>query len=165
MFLWFLGIVKYFLLSSINPDPIHKGMKITIAISTLLLACISTALAGFSERKLESALKKASDSDKKIAFVFYQDYYLPNCPKCIQRVDAANSAIKKAIPKSSSVVTVEIEKGDKDMDKLPSSVAAQGKLPRIVVTDASAEKVVAQIDGTPDRDKAKAFKEEVETAN
>ncbi len=136
-------------------------MKKTIAIATLLLVCASTAFAGFSERKLESAQKKAATSGKKIAFVFYQDYYLPNCPKCIQTVNANNNAIKKAIPRS-SVVVVEVEKGDRDLDKLPS-VVGSGGLPRIVVTDAACEKVVAQLNGAPDRDKAKAFEEEVKS--
>jgi hypothetical protein len=139
-------------------------MKKIIAIPTLLLVCASTAFAGFTERKLEAAQKKATRSNKKIAFVFYQDYYQPNCPTCIQQVSAANNAIKKAIPRS-SVVTVEIEKGDKDMDKLPSAVSAQGPLPRVVVTDASCEKVVAKLEGAPDRDKAKAFEEEVKSAD
>lgn len=138
-------------------------MKKNIAISFLLLACVSTAFAGFSERKLESALKKAAESDKKIAFIFLQDYYLPNCPKCVKQVNAANEAIMKGVPSASVVVKLEITKGDKDMDKLPASVA-KGKVPRIVVTDATGEKVVATLDGAPDRDKAKAFKEEVETA-
>ncbi len=138
-------------------------MKQTIAISTLLLVCASAAFAGFSEKKLEAAMKKAATSEKKIAFVFYQDYYLPNCPTCVRTVNANNSAIKKAIPRS-EVVVIEIEKGDKDMDKLPSAVSAQGPFPRIVVTDSACEKVVAKLDGAPDRDKAKAFKEEVESA-
>jgi len=136
-------------------------MKKTIAISILLFACVSTAFAGFSERKLESAQKKAGESGKKIAFVFYQDYYAPNCPKCIQQVNAANNAIKKAIPRS-SVVTVEVEKDDKDLDKLPS-IVSKGGWPRIVVTDADCGKVVAQLNGAPDRKKAKAFEEEVES--
>jgi hypothetical protein len=144
-------------------EPNH-AMKQAIAITTLLLACACAAFAGFSERKLESSMKKAASSEKKIAFVFYQDYYLPNCPTCIRKVNANNSAIKKAIPSSSSVVTVEIEKGDKDMDKLPSAVSANGPLPRIVVTDAACEKVVANLNGAPDRDKAKAFVKEVESA-
>lgn len=142
----------------------RNTMKKAIAITTVALACVSTAFAGFSERKLESAQKKAVSSNKKIAFVFYQDYYLPNCPKCVQSVNANNNAIKRAIPSSSTVVKVEIEKGDKDMDKLPSVVSAQGKLPRIVVTDASCEKVIATLDGAPDRDKAKAFEDEVKSA-
>jgi hypothetical protein len=140
-------------------------MKRAIAINALVLACFSTAFAGFSERKLEAAQKKAVSSNKKIAFVFYQDYYLPNCPKCIQTVNANNNAIKRAIPSSSTVVKVEIEKGDKDIDKLPSVVSTQGKLPRIVVTDASCEKVIAKLEGAPDRDKAKAFEEEVKSAD
>jgi hypothetical protein len=139
-------------------------MKQSIAITTLIFLCASAAFAGFTERKLEAAMKKAAASEKKIAFVFYQDYYLPNCPTCIRNVNANNSAIKKAIPRSSAVVTVEIEKGDKDMDKLPSAVSAKGPLPRIVVTDAACEKVVATLEGAPDRDKARAFEKEVETA-
>ena len=138
-------------------------MKQTLAITTLLLLCASAAFAGFTERKLEYAMKKAATSEKKIAFVFYQDYYLPNCPTCIRNVNANNAAIKKAIPRS-EVVIIEIEKGDKDMDKLPSAVSAQGPLPRIVVTDAACDKVLVKLDGAPDRDKAKAFEEEVESA-
>lgn len=135
-------------------------MKRALVLTTLLLTCVSTAFAGFSERKLESAKKSAAKSGKKIAFVFYQDYYLPNCPTCVQKVSAANNAVKKAVPRS-EVVLVEIEKGDKDMDKLPSVVSSQGTLPRIVVTDASCENVVAELNGAPDRDKAKAFEKEV----
>ncbi len=135
-------------------------MKRAIVLSTLLLACATTAFAGFSERKLESAKKSAAKSGKKIAFVFYQDYYLPNCPTCIQKVNAANNAVKKAVPRS-EVVVVEIDKGDKDMDKLPSVVSSEGGLPRIIVTDAACEKVVATLNGAPDREKAKAFEKEV----
>jgi hypothetical protein len=135
-------------------------MKRAIVLSTILLTCASTAFAGFSERKLESAKKSAAKSGKKIAFVFYQDYYLPNCPTCIQKVNAANNAVKKAVPRS-EVVMVEIDKGDKDMDKLPAVVSSEGGLPRIIVTDAACEKVVAQLNGAPDREKAKAFEKEV----
>jgi hypothetical protein len=135
-------------------------MKRAIVLSTLLLTCASTAFAGFSERKLESAKKSAAKSGKKIAFVFYQDYYLPNCPTCIQNVNAANNAVKKAVPRS-EVVMVEIDKGDKDMDKLPSIVPSEGGLPRIIVTDAACEKVVATLNGAPDREKAKAFEKQV----
>ncbi len=135
-------------------------MKRALVLSTILLASLSTAFAGFSERKLESAKKSAAKSGKKIAFVFYQDYYLPNCPTCVQKVNAANNAVKKAVPRS-EVVVVEIDKGDKDMDKLPSVVSSEGGLPRIIVTDASCEKVVATLNGAPDREKAKAFEKEV----
>ncbi|MFM2197045.1 MAG: hypothetical protein RLZZ505_477 [Verrucomicrobiota bacterium] len=139
------------------------AMRPAFAITSLFLLCASAAFAGFTERKLEYAMKKASTSGKKVAFVFYQDYYLPNCPTCVRTVDANNSAIKKAIPRS-EVVVIEIEKGDKDMDKLPSAVTANGPLPRIVVTDAACEKVLAKLDGAPDRDKSKVFKGEVESA-
>jgi hypothetical protein len=143
-----------------QPTKPDQTMKRAIVLSTLLLACATTAFAGFSERKLESAKKSAAKSGKKIAFVFYQDYYLPNCPTCIQKVNAANNAVKKAVPRS-EVVVVEIDKGDKDMDKLPSVVSSEGGLPRIIVTDAACEKVVATLNGAPDREKAKAFEKEV----
>lgn len=138
-------------------------MKFAITLSLLSVFSITSAFAGFSERKLESAKASASKAGKNIAFVFYQDYWDPRCPKCVQSVDANNSAIKKAIPRS-SVVVIEIEKGDKDMDKLPSTVPATGKLPRIIVTDAGAEKVIAEQQGAPDRDASKAFEEKVKEA-
>jgi hypothetical protein len=47
------------------------------------------------------------------------------------------------------------------MDKLPSVVSSEGGLPRIIVTDAACEKVVATLNGAPDREKAKAFEKEV----
>jgi hypothetical protein len=134
-----------------------KHLLITAAVTCL---GISSAVAGFSERKLESAKTSAARSGKKIAFVFYQDYYLPNCPRCIATVNENNAAIKKAVPRS-EVVMVEIEKGDKDMDKLPACVAKDGPLPRIVVTDGETAKVVAELKGAPDRDKAKAFEAQV----
>jgi hypothetical protein len=131
-------------------------MKTPVLIGITALLTISSALAGFSEKRLESTKKSAESQGRGIAFVFLQDYWSPNCPKCVQSVSANNAAIDKAVPKP-SVKVIEIKKGDKDLDKLPSSVSAEGKLPRIVVTDASCEKVIASIDGAPDRDKAKAF--------
>jgi hypothetical protein len=138
-------------------------MKSSITLGLTLLLSLSSAFAGFSERKLETTKKSAASQGRAIAFVFLQDYWDPNCPKCVQTVNANNAAIEKAIP-NSSVKVVEIEKGDKDLDKLPSTVPAQGKLPRIVVTDATCEKVIASIDGAPDRDKAKAFEATVKEA-
>lgn len=116
--------------------------------------------AGFSERKLESAIASATKSGKPIAFVFYQDYALPNCPKCIASTNANNKAIKKAVPRPDAVV-IEIERGDKNLDKLPSSVSANGATPRIVITDSACEKVITQLDGAPDSKKAREFKASV----
>jgi hypothetical protein len=138
-------------------------MKHGIYLSLISMLSISAALAGFSERKLETAKASAAKSGKSIAFVFYQDYWNPNCPTCLRTVGANNGAIKKAIPRTSAVV-IEIEKGDKDMDKLPSVVSASGKLPRIVVTDAAGGKVIAEQQGAPDRDAAKAFEKKVKDA-
>lgn len=135
-------------------------MKSSITLALTLLLSLSSAFAGFSERKLETAKKSAASQGRGIAFVFLQDYWDPRCPKCVQQVNANNAAIEKAIPKS-VVKVVEIEKGDKDLDKLPSTVSAQGKLPRFVITDATCEKVIASVDGAPDRDKAKEIEASV----
>ncbi len=81
--------------------PTLTNMKRTLALSTFFCLCASSAFAGFSERKLEAAKKSAAKSGKKIAFVFYQDFYNPNCPKCIQEVSAANNAVTKSIPRTS----------------------------------------------------------------
>lgn len=138
-------------------------MKHAIALLLISLLGLSTALAGFSERKWESAKASASKSGKSIAFVFYQDYWNPGYPKCLRTVDANNSAIKKATPRSSAVV-IEIEKGDKGMDKLPRTVTATGKLPRIIVTDATGEKIIAEQQGAPNRNAGKAFEKKVKDA-
>lgn len=138
-------------------------MKTSVVSIIALLVSLGTAFAGFSERKLEAAKKSAADQGRGIAFVFFQDYWAPNCPKCVQQVDAANSAIEKAIPKS-VVKVVEINKGDKDLDKLPSTVPSQGQLPRVVVTDATCETVIASITGSPDREKSKEFEAKVKEA-
>jgi hypothetical protein len=137
--------------------------KIATLILTALTMSGSLLQAGFSEQKLEKAIASATKSSKPIAFVFYQDYALPNCPRCIASTNANNKAIKKALPRPDAVV-IEIEKGDKDLDKLPSSVSANGATPRIVITDSTGEKVITQLEGAPDSKKAKEFKALVKKA-
>jgi hypothetical protein len=132
-------------------------MKTAILFLTTLMLGSSLLHAGFSERKLESAIASATKSGKLIAFVFHQDYALPNCPKCVSTTNANNKAIKDAIPRS-DVVVVEIDPGDKDIDKLPASVKATSGMPRLVITDSQGKAVVTSIHGAPDRAKAKEIK-------
>lgn len=138
-------------------------MKTAVLFLTTLIIGSSLLHADFSERKLQNAMASASKSGKLIAFVFYQDYALPNCPKCVSSTDSRNQAIKKAIP-SSDVVVVKIEKDDKNLDKLPACVGGGGSGARFVITDAQCKTVVAKTAGTPDRDQAKQIKELVEKA-
>jgi hypothetical protein len=128
-----------------------------------LFLVVPHASARFSERKLETTIASANKSGKLVAFVFYQDYALPNCPKCVSSTNANNKAIKSAIPRT-DVVVIEVEPGDKDLDKLPSAVGGAKGGPAIVVTDSQCEKVVAKLEGAPDRDKAKSFKAAVSEA-
>lgn len=136
-----------------------SGFSIVVAI---MMGC-SLAHASFSQRKLESAIASATKSGKLIAFVFYQDYALPNCPKCVTSTDANNKAIKNAIPRA-DVVLIEIDPGERNLDKLPTSVGAKGGTPRLVITDAKAEKVIASANGAPDREKEREIKSLVEKA-
>ena len=138
-------------------------MKTAVLSLTAILMGSGLLQAGFSERKLETAIASATKAGKPIAFVFYQDYALPNCPKCITRTDANNKAIKGAIPRP-EVVVVEIDPGDKNLDKLPASVSAKGPAPRIVITDSQAKEVIASANGSPDREKAAELKALVKKA-
>jgi hypothetical protein len=138
-------------------------MKISNLVLIAVLFGLTPAFGGFSERKLESAMKSAEKSGKLLAFVFWQDFWDPNCPKCVAQVSANNNATKNAIPRS-DVVMVEIDKGDKDLDKLPACVPKDGGVPRVVVTDATGTKVVATLPGAPDRKLSREFEQKVEEA-
>lgn len=132
-------------------------MKQLLLLSLFSLLGVTSTMAGFSENKLESAKKSAARSGKGIAFVFYQNYYDPRCPRCIADVNSRNNAIGKALSRP-DVVVLEIKFGDKDTDKLPACVPRTGELPRIVVTDAECQNVTASLNGAPDRATARAFK-------
>lgn len=138
-------------------------MKTTLRMIFLSVACSSVALAGFTERKLESAKRSAEKTDKVIAFVFYEDFSTYLEPQQINAASARNSAAKKAIPRADAVL-VEINKGDKDIDKLPECVEPDGKFPRVVITDAACKNVIISYDGAPDREKTKEIEEKVSAA-
>ncbi len=134
-----------------------------LSLATIILGS-GLLQAGFSERRLESAIASATKSGKLIAFVFYKDYALPNCPKCVTNTDASNKAIKDVIPRS-KVVMVEIDPGDKNLDKLPDSVKTTSGMPRVVITDSQGKSVIAKASGSPDREQAKEIKALVEKAS
>lgn len=136
-------------------------MKTVIFSLAAILMSGGLVHADFSQRKLDNAIASATKSGKPIAFVFYQEYALPNCPKCVTSTDANNKAIKGAVPRS-DVYLVEIDPGDKNLDKLPACVGSKGA-PRLVITDSKAEKVIVTT-GVPNRDKVKEIKALVEKA-
>ena len=140
-------------------------MKTTGLLLIAMLALLAPLPAGISESRLESIKKSAAKSGRLVAFFFEQDYYLPNCPKCVQEVNANNNAMKKALPRR-HVSVVTIDAGEtRGLDKLPQCVLDTGKAtPRIVVTDAACEKVVATLQGKPDRAKTEEFEKAVAEA-
>jgi hypothetical protein len=130
-------------------------------LSLLLVAVLATLVpvsASFSEKRLETEKKSAAEKGKLVAFFFEQEYYDPSCPKCIEDVNSNNNAMKKAVPKK-HVNLIMIDAGEsRGIDKIPQCVqAAMKKAPQIILTDAACEKVIATIEGRPDRKKADEF--------
>lgn len=138
-------------------------MKSLLRVFLLSLSCTAVALAGFSERKLENAKRSAEKTGKVIAFIYYEDFSTYIEPQQAQAASARNSAAKKAIPRADAVL-VEINKGDKDVDKLPETAKANGKFPYVVITDADCKEVIVSYDGAPDREKAKEIEAKVAAA-
>jgi hypothetical protein len=130
-----------------------------------MAALLVPVSAGITESRIEATKQSAAKKGRLIAFFFEQDYYLPNCPKCVQDVNANNKAMKAALPrKHANVVTIDAGE-TRGLDKLPECVRNSGKAtPRIVVTDAGCEKVVATLQGRPDRKQADDFEKKVAAA-
>ena len=55
---------------------------------------MGSAFSSITEKKVENTKQSAAKSGKLIAFVFYQAYWDPNCPKCVATVNANNAAAK-----------------------------------------------------------------------
>jgi hypothetical protein len=140
-------------------------MKTLSLLLAVAVAALVPASAGFSEKRLESEKKSAAEKGKLIAFFFEQEYYTPNCPKCIEDVNSNNNAMKKAVPRK-YVNLVMIDAGEnRGVDKIPQCVQdAMKSAPQLIITDAACEKVLATIEGRPDRKKAEAFEKKVAEA-
>lgn len=138
-------------------------MKAMLSHLTLFFLLLSPVMAGFSERKMTSTLSSAQKSGKLVAFLFYEDFFHYTQPKDIEAANVRNNAAKKAIPRA-GVLLLEINKGDKDTDKLPACVAREGKTPRVVITDPEGKKVIIEYHGVPDREKEKEINDKVDAA-
>jgi hypothetical protein len=136
------------------------------AIFSLLSFCLllqGSAMAGFSERKMTSTMNSAQKSGKLVAFLFYEDFFHYTEPRHIDAANARNNAAKKAIPRA-GVLLLDINKGDKDIDKLPACVSREGKTPRVVITDPEGKKVIVEYQGAPNREKEKEINDKVDAA-
>ena len=140
-------------------------MKLLLSAFVVAIFGIGSAFAGITARKVENAKSTATRSGKLVAFVFYQGYYNPNCPKCIAEVNANNAAVKRAIPRKYAV-PIDVEGRQKDVDEaLPSVVSKKGASPRIVVTDADCQKVVAEVRNGSSKEELEAFEKKVAEAS
>jgi thiol-disulfide isomerase/thioredoxin len=139
-------------------------MKHACIAALVAVLGIGSAFAAISAKKVETAKASAARSGKLIAFVFYQGYYAPNCPKCVAEVNGNNASAKRAIPKK-DVVVIEVSGKEKDIDEgLPSVVSKTGTTPRIVVTDADCGQVVAEIKNGATKEELEAFEKKIEEA-
>ena len=125
---------------------------------------MGSAFPSITEKKVENTKQSAAKSGKLIAFVFYQAYWDPNCPKCVATVNANNAAAKKAIPRQDAVV-IEVAGSEKEVEKaLPAAVSKDGPTPRVVVTDADCGQIVAEVKAGASKEDLKAFEKKVKDA-
>lgn len=141
-------------------------MKSLTMLLAALVAVVAPVFGAFSERRLESEKKDAAAKGKGVAFFFTQDYDPKSRdPNHRVDVDSNNNAMKKAIPRK-YVNVLDIDPQEtRGLDKIPLCVqkAMKGK-PQLIVTDAACEKVLAVLDGRPDRKKAADFEVKVVAA-
>ncbi len=138
-------------------------MKRILAMAIVCLLSFTPAFAGFTERKMQSTMRSAEKSGKLVAFIFYEDFLQYREPRDVDAANVRNNAAKKAIPRAGTLV-IEINKGDKELDKLPACVTREGKTPRVVITDAKGEKVIVEYQGAPNREKEEDIEKKVDAA-
>lgn len=138
------------------------------SLSLLLVVVLATWVpvsASFSEKRLEAEKKSAAEKGKLLAFFIEQEYYDRTEPKNIVDVDSNNNAMKKAVPRKYANVIM-IDAGEsRGVDKIPKCVQdAMKKAPQLILTDAACEKVIATLEGRPDRKKAAEFEKKAAAA-
>ena len=124
-------------------------MKKQCLIWGIVTALLVPAMA-ISPKRVQSAQARATADHKLIAFVVAQDFYNPNCPKCIAEVCANNNKITRLTPHK-GVIVIKLEKPDLKPGDVPEVVLKAAGLPRIVITDAACEKVIDVVDAKADK--------------
>jgi len=139
-------------------------MKAILYVAMVAVLGMGSAFSAINEKKVENAKQSAAKSGKLIAFVFYQGYWDPNCPKCVATVNANNASAKKVIPRQDALV-IEVVGSPKEVDKaLPTVVSKDGPTPRVVVTDADCGKIVAEVKAGATKADVDAFAKTVKDA-
>ena len=128
----------------------------------LTAAALSIPASAISSKRVESAQKRAASDNKVIAFVVEQDYYLPNCPKCVATVNANNKQIKRITP-NKGVIVLKLEKDDLEKGVVPDCVL-KGALPRIVITNADSTKVIDTVGVTSDKKRVEEMEAKIAAA-
>ena len=119
-------------------------------------------VSAINPKRIESAQKRAASGNKLIAFVVWQDYWNPNCPKCIKSVDANNGRIKRITP-SKGVIVIKLEKDDLKQGDVPDCVL-KGATPRVVITDATCSKVIDTVDAKADKKRVEEMEQKIAAA-
>jgi len=116
------------------------------------------AFAGYTVRKMQSAMRSAEKGGKAVAFIFYEDFLQDRKPHDVDAANARNNAAKKAIPR------VSINKGDKEIDQLPACFSREDKTPQGVISAAKGEKVIVEYQGVSNREKEEDIEKKVDAA-
>lgn len=139
-------------------------MKAVLFVAMVAVLGMGNVFSAINEKKVENAKQSAAKSGKLIAFVFYQAYWNPNCPKCVATVNANNAAAKKVIPHQNALA-IEVIGKEKDVKAvLPPVVSMEGPTPRVVVTDAACGTVVAEMKPGMGKTDLDAFEKKVKDA-
>ena len=139
-------------------------MKAILFVVMVTVLGLGSAFSAINEKKVENAKQSAAKSGKLIAFVFYQGYWDPNCPKCVATVNANNASAKKVIPHQDAVVIEVIGKVKDVKAALPPVVSMDGQAPRVVVTDAACGQIVAEMKPGMDKADLEAFEKKIKAA-
>jgi hypothetical protein len=134
-----------------------KKISLLFLLSAAALVLPASAI---SSKRVESAQKRAAADGKLLAFVVEQDYYNPNCPKCITSVNANNKQIARITPRK-NVIVIKLEKDDLKEGDVPDCVIKAGGLPRIVITDAGGTKAIDVMDVKADKKRVEEMEEKI----
>ena len=134
----------------------------TIMLILMTVAGLALPVSAISPKRIESAKKRAEEDNKLIVFVVKQEYYNPNCPKCITSVDANNGKISRMTP-NKGVIIIKLEQSEAKQGDVPD-VVLKGSTPRLVITDAACTKVIDSLGANSDKARVKEMEAKIAAA-
>ena len=134
----------------------------TACMLFLAAAALMLPASAISPKRIESVQRRAAEGNKLIAFVVMKHYYKPDCPKCVNAVDAQNGRISRMIP-NKGVVVIKIDQHAVKEGDVPA-VVLKGMTPRLVITDATCTKVIDSINDKADKARVNEMESKIAAA-